>query len=57
MRLPCTTGGIPLLDNDGYRIFPDAPRSLYYWLGFRIVESYILENPTVTIKNLSAYTI
>lgn len=49
-----TTGDNPLLDNDGYRTFPDAPRTLYYWLGFRIVESYILENPAVTIKNLSA---
>ena len=49
-----TTGDNPLLDNDHYRTFPGAPRSLYYWLGFRIVEHYLLVNPTVTIKDLSA---
>ncbi|WP_420459592.1 DUF2268 domain-containing putative Zn-dependent protease [Neolewinella sp.] len=49
-----STGDNPLLNNERYRTFPDAPRSLYYWLGFRIVESYLTTNPGTTIKDLSA---
>ena len=36
-----TSGDNPLLRNDNYNLFPEAPKTLYYWLGFRIVESYI----------------
>ncbi len=49
-----TTGDNPLLDNEGYGTFPNAPRTLYYWLGFRIVESYLSAHPGTTIKDLSA---
>ena len=30
-----------LLRNDKYQLFPNAPKTLYYWLGFRIVERYV----------------
>ena len=48
-----TSGDNPLLDNEGYGTFPDAPRSLYYWLGFRIVESYLDTHAGTTIEDLS----
>jgi hypothetical protein len=35
------SGDNPLLRNEKYQLFPDAPQSLHYWLGFRIVESYV----------------
>ena len=31
----------PLLRNDKFKLFPDAPKTLFYWLGFRIVEAYV----------------
>jgi len=30
-----------VLRNDKYQLFPNAPKTLYYWLGFRIVERYV----------------
>lgn len=36
-----SSGDNPLLRNDVHMLFPDAPKTLYYWLGFRIVESYV----------------
>lgn len=38
------SGDNPLLRNDNFKLFPNAPKTLYYWLGFRIVESYIHKN-------------
>lgn len=38
------SGDNPLLRNEKHKVFPDAPKSLYYWLGFRIIESYIKTN-------------
>jgi hypothetical protein len=35
------SGNNPLLRNDKLQLFPDAPKSLNYWMGFRIVESYV----------------
>lgn len=35
------SGDNPLLRNDKIKLFPNAPKSLNYWLGFRIVEKYI----------------
>jgi hypothetical protein len=35
------TGENPLLRNDKFKLFPDAPKTLFYWLGFSIVESYV----------------
>ncbi len=35
------SGDNPLLRNEKYQLFPNAPKTLYYWLGFRIVQSYV----------------
>lgn len=35
------TGDNPLLRNDKFKLFPYAPKTLFYWLGFRIVEAYV----------------
>jgi hypothetical protein len=35
------TGENPLLRNNRFKLFPDAPRTLFYWLGFRIIEAYV----------------
>jgi len=32
---------IRLLQNSAQELFPDAPKTLYYWLGFRIIEKYV----------------
>ena len=36
-----TSGENPLLRNDKLKLFPDAPKTLYYWLGFRIISKYV----------------
>ena len=36
-----STGNNPLLRNDRHKLFPNAPKSLNYWLGFRIVSKYV----------------
>ncbi|ASK30253.1 hypothetical protein CEY12_09055 [Chryseobacterium sp. T16E-39] len=36
-----TSGDNPLLRNDRKKLFPQAPKTLNYWLGFRIVEKYV----------------
>ena len=38
------TGDNPLLRNDKIKLFPDAPKSLNYWIGFRIIEKYVEKN-------------
>lgn len=38
------SGDNPLLRNDTHKLFPDAPHSLNYWLGFRIVERYVAKH-------------
>ncbi len=48
-----TSGDNPLLSNKKYQAFPDAPKSLYYWLGFRIVETYLKNHPGTTIRELT----
>lgn len=35
------SGDNPLLRNDKYKLFPGAPKTLFYWIGFRIVEAYV----------------
>lgn len=35
------SGNNPLLRNDQFELFKDAPKSLNYWLGFRIIEKYV----------------
>lgn len=39
-----TSGKNPLLRNEKFKLFPDAPKSLNYWLGFRIIEKYVEKN-------------
>ncbi|BDD05659.1 DUF2268 domain-containing putative Zn-dependent protease [Aureibacter tunicatorum] len=35
------SGDNPLLNNNKHQLFKDAPSSLNYWMGFRIVEKYV----------------
>lgn len=52
-----TSGNNPLLRNDKLQLFPEAPKSLNYWLGFRIVSKYVAkygENSWKDIYNLTA---
>lgn len=35
------TGDNPLLRNEKFKLFPDAPKSLNYWIGFRIIDKYV----------------
>ncbi|NDI99084.1 hypothetical protein GWA97_08370 [Flavobacterium sp. LaA7.5] len=46
------SGDNPLLRNDQYKIFPDAPRSLNYWLGYRIIEFYVKKHGTDSWKEI-----
>lgn len=36
-----SSGNNPLLRNDKHKLFPNAPKSLNYWLGFRIISEYV----------------
>nr|WP_314492624.1 DUF2268 domain-containing putative Zn-dependent protease [uncultured Chryseobacterium sp.] len=38
---PDSSGNNPLLRNDKMKLFPDAPKTLNYWLGFRIISKYV----------------
>lgn len=46
------SGDNPLLRNDKFELFKDAPKSLNYWLGFRIVEKYIENNGKNSWKDI-----
>jgi hypothetical protein len=35
------SGNNPLLRNEKFKLFADAPKSLNYWIGFRIIEKYV----------------
>ncbi|WP_300489472.1 DUF2268 domain-containing putative Zn-dependent protease [Flavobacterium sp.] len=35
------SGDNPLLRNDKLKLFPEAPKTLNYWLGFRIISKYV----------------
>ncbi|WP_198139772.1 DUF2268 domain-containing putative Zn-dependent protease [Pedobacter sp. BAL39] len=51
------TGENPLLSNNKFKLFPDAPKTLFYWLGFRIIEAYVKShgaNSWKDIYNLSS---
>lgn len=39
-----TSGKNPLLQNDKIKLFPDAPKNINYWMGFRIIEKYVEKN-------------
>ena len=52
-----SSGNNPLLRNDRHKLFPEAPKTLNYWLGFRIVSKYVEkygENSWKDIYKLSA---
>ena len=36
-----SSGNNPLLRNDRHKLFPEAPKSLNYWLGYRIISKYV----------------
>ncbi|WP_419487907.1 DUF2268 domain-containing putative Zn-dependent protease [Chryseobacterium bernardetii] len=46
------SGNNPLLRNDKFKLFPDAPKSMNYWLGFRIIEKYVEKNGPGSWKNI-----
>lgn len=46
------SGDNPLLRNDKLQLFKDAPKSLNYWLGFRIIEKYVEKNGPDSWKNI-----
>ena len=46
------SGENPLLRNDKLQIFKDAPKSLNYWLGFRIIEKYVEKNGIDSWKDI-----
>ena len=46
------SGDNPLLRNDKLKLFEDAPKSLNYWLGFRIIEKYVEKNGMDSWKNI-----
>jgi len=46
------SGDNPLLRNDNFELFKDAPKSLNYWLGFRIIEEYVKKNGSESWKDI-----
>ena len=46
------SGDNPLLQNDKLKLFKDAPKSLNYWLGFRIIEKYVERNGEDSWKDI-----
>ena len=51
-----SSGNNPLLRNDKHKIFPDAPKSLNYWLGFRIISEYVKKNGPDSWKDIYKLT-
>lgn len=51
-----TSGNNPLLRNDKVKLFPDAPKTLNYWLGFRIVTKYVEKHGKDSWKDLYTMT-
>ncbi|SKC12059.1 Predicted Zn-dependent protease [Chryseobacterium balustinum] len=47
-----TSGDNPLLRNDKIKLFPDAPKTLNYWLGFRIITKYVEKHGKDSWKDL-----
>ena len=46
------SGDNPLLRNDKFKLFHDAPKTLNYWLGFRIIEKYVEKNGPESWKEI-----
>ncbi|WP_418124681.1 DUF2268 domain-containing putative Zn-dependent protease [Chryseobacterium sp. PTM-20240506] len=51
-----TSGDNPLLRNDRKKLFPQAPKTLNYWLGFRIVEKYVEKHGPESWKDIYKLT-
>lgn len=51
-----TSGNNPLLRNDKVKLFPEAPKTLNYWLGFRIVTKYVEKHGKDSWKDLYTMT-
>ncbi|REC43373.1 gliding motility protein GldB-related protein [Chryseobacterium pennipullorum] len=47
-----TSGNNPLLRNDKLKTFPEAPKSINYWLGFRIIEKYVEKHGSDSWKDV-----
>lgn len=45
-------GDNPLLRNDKHQLFPDAPKTLFYWMGFRIIEAYVAKHGEGSWKDI-----
>jgi uncharacterized protein YjaZ len=50
------SGNNPLLKNDKIKLFPDALKTLNYWLGFRIIMKYVEKNGKDSWKDLYTLT-
>ncbi|WP_267401563.1 MULTISPECIES: DUF2268 domain-containing putative Zn-dependent protease [unclassified Chryseobacterium] len=50
------SGNNPLLRNDQLKLFPDAPKALNYWLGFRIIEKYVEKHGVSSWKDIYQLT-
>lgn len=46
------SGDNPLLRNDRMKLFPEAPKTLNYWLGFRIIEKYVEKHGADSWKDI-----
>lgn len=51
-----TSGKNALLRNDKVKLFPDAPKTLNYWLGFRIIEKYVQKHGSNSWKDIYGMT-
>ena len=51
-----SSGNNPLLRNDKHKLFPDAPKSLNYWLGFRIISEYVKKYGSDSWKDIYKLT-
>ncbi|MDH6252364.1 hypothetical protein M2347_002091 [Chryseobacterium sp. H1D6B] len=52
-----TSGNNPLLRNEKIKLFPDAPKTLNYWLGVRIITKYVEKNGKDSWKDLYTLTV
>ncbi|TRW27508.1 hypothetical protein FMM05_02380 [Flavobacterium zepuense] len=46
------SGDNPLLRNEKFKLFPDAPQSLNYWLGYRIIDFYVQKHGKDSWKDI-----
>ncbi len=51
-----SSGNNSLLRNDKHKLFPDAPKSLNYWLGFRNISEYVKKHGPDSWKDIYKLT-